>query len=103
LPNQDRAAWSAELARRYPALSPALVRDLAHRHGTRATIVLGDARTTADLGEDFGAGLTAREIAYLREHDWAFGAEDILWRRTKCGLPMTSAERERVADYVGAA
>jgi glycerol-3-phosphate dehydrogenase len=65
-------------------------------------MVLGDARTSADLGEDFGADLTEREIAYLRNEEWASTAEDVLWRRTKCGLPMTPAQRERVAAFMGA-
>ena len=65
-------------------------------------LVLGDARDRADLGEDFGAGLTEREIAYLRNEEWAIASEDILWRRTKCGLSMDSRERERVAAFVGA-
>ena len=101
LPNGDRGAWIAELARHYPALPCALLRGLARRHGTRAAIVLDDARTAADLGEDFGAGLTEREIGYLRDEEWASSADDILWRRTKCGLPMTPEQRERVAACVG--
>ena len=101
LPNRDRDAWLAELARRHPALPPPVLQGLAHRHGSRATDVLGDARAPADLGEDFGAGLTEREIVYLREREWASSAEDVLWRRTKCGLPMTPRERERVAAFVG--
>ena len=67
------------------------------RHGTAATTLLGDARTTDDLGEDFGAELTEREVGYLREHEWAMTADDILWRRTKCGLSMTQAQRARSA------
>ena len=102
LPNGDRAAWLGELAKRYPALPLELLRALAHRHGTRAVTVLGDAKTKADLGEDFGAGLTEREIAHLRSGEWAATTEDVLWRRTKCGLPMTRAERARVAAYIGA-
>jgi glycerol-3-phosphate dehydrogenase len=101
LPGGDRDAWHAELVRRYPALSPALLRALAERHGTRATSVLGDAHSPADLGEDFGAGLTEREVSYLREKEWAMTADDVLWRRTKCGLPMTPSQRERVARYLG--
>jgi glycerol-3-phosphate dehydrogenase len=103
LPQGDRAAWVQELGRRYPGLAPPLVQALAHRHGTRAVTVLGDARTSADLGEDFGAELTEREIDYLRKEEWASTAEDVLWRRTKCGLPMTLAQRERVAVFIGAA
>ena len=53
----------------------------------------------ADLGQDFGAGLTAREIDYLMDEEWARSADDVLWRRTKCGLPMTPAQRDAVAAY----
>ncbi|HEX7328894.1 MAG TPA: glycerol-3-phosphate dehydrogenase [Casimicrobiaceae bacterium] len=101
LPQRDRAAWLAELCRRYPALDPGLLRGIARRHGTRATAVLGDAKAAADLGEDFGAGLTEREVAWLVAEEWAHDADDVLWRRTKCGLPMTAAQRERVAARLG--
>ena len=100
LPGRDRAALLAALCARYPALPVAMLRAIARRHGTLATTVLGDARTPADLGESFGAGLTAREIDYLVEHEWAREPDDVLWRRTKCGLPMTQAERERAGAYV---
>jgi glycerol-3-phosphate dehydrogenase len=100
LPRGDREAWLAELARRYPDVPRELVHAIAHRHGTRAAKVLGDARTGADLGKDFGAGLTEREIEFLRDDEWAMSADDILWRRTKCGLAMTKRQRERVASYV---
>ena len=62
--------------------------------------MLGDARTPADLGEKFGAQLTAREIDHFVVNEWARTADDVLWRRTKCGLSMSAAERDRVADYV---
>ena len=83
-----------------PALPADLLRGLARRHGTRALAVLGDAKTPADLGEDFGHGLTAAEIDYLVREEWARSGDDVLWRRTKCGIGMTDAERERVAAYV---
>jgi len=51
------------------------------------------------MGQDFGAGLTAREIDYLMAEEWARSADDVLWRRTKCGLPMTLAQRNAVAAY----
>ena len=42
--------------------------------------------------------LTAREIDYLVEREWAREPDDVLWRRTKCGLHMSAAERERVGE-----
>jgi glycerol-3-phosphate dehydrogenase len=100
LPNGDRNAWFAELCRRYTGLDAHLLRGLARRHGTRALDVLGDAKAPTDLGRDFGAGLHEREIDHLVAEEWARTAEDVLWRRTKCGLPMTAAQRKAVADHM---
>jgi glycerol-3-phosphate dehydrogenase len=102
LPGRDRGKWLAELSTRYPMLSPALLRALAHRHGTRALQVLGDAKSPGDLGVDFGAELTEREVDYFVREEWARTADDVLWRRTKCGLPMTPAQRDAVALHLGA-
>jgi len=89
-----------ELARRYPKLSPDLLHALARRHGTLAARVLGPAQTEAELGEHFGGGLYAAEADYLIAHEWAREADDILWRRTKCGLKTNEAARSRLADYL---
>jgi len=53
------------------------------------------------LGEDYGAGLTEREVRYFIEREWAKSAEDVLWRRTKCGLLMSEAQRKRVERVMG--
>jgi len=100
LPSGGLTAWIGELGRRYPALPVDLLRDLAHRHGTRATAVLGGAKTPSDLGEDFGHGLTAAEVDYLIREEWARAGEDVLWRRTKCGLAMAAPDAAKVAAYV---
>ena len=63
--------------------------------------MLGDAIANEDLGRHFGAGLTQREVDYLRREEWAQSADDILWRRTKCGLHMQPAEREALAEHIG--
>ena len=58
------------------------------------------ARSAEELGRSFGAGLTQREIEYLVAEEWAETAEDVLWRRTKCGLHMTAPEALAVADFM---
>jgi glycerol-3-phosphate dehydrogenase len=100
LPAGGLPAWITELVRCFPALPADLLRGLARRHGTRARAILGAAKKSADLGEDFGHGLTAAEIDYLVREEWARSGGDVLWRRTKCGLGMTDKERKRVAAYV---
>lgn len=91
----------AAIAARYPGLPQETRSGVLRRHGTLATEVLGEARTASDLGQDFGAGLCERELCYLQQHEWARSAEDVLWRRTKCGLAMSAAQRARVAERVG--
>jgi glycerol-3-phosphate dehydrogenase len=93
----DRESAKRELLQRYPQLSPSLLQGVFRRHGTLAADVLRDGR----LGEHYGAGLTEREVSYFMEREWARSADDVLWRRTKCGLHMTEAERARVAQVVG--
>jgi len=54
------------------------------------------------LGRDFGCGLTAAEVRYLIDHEWARAAQDILWRRSKLGLHMNPAQQEELRQFIGA-
>ncbi|MGB7261305.1 MAG: glycerol-3-phosphate dehydrogenase C-terminal domain-containing protein, partial [Albidovulum sp.] len=83
-------ALSADLARRYPFLSAATIRRLIRHYGTEATAILGDAQSPDDLGQDFGAGLTAFEVSWLMDMEYARTAEDVVWRRTKLGLHLSA-------------
>jgi glycerol-3-phosphate dehydrogenase len=93
----------AMLTARYPALPAALLGRLALAYGSRATAVLGDAKTAADLGEVFTGDLTAREVDYLNGQEFARTAEDVLWRRSKLGLHAAAAEVKRLERYMAAA
>jgi glycerol-3-phosphate dehydrogenase len=99
LPGGDFPAtgYDAEVAKlksSYPFLETRMARRLVRLYGTRARVLLGPAKSTADLGQDFGAELYEAEVRYLVEHEWARTAEDILWRRTKRGLHF---DREQTA------
>ncbi|HET8725916.1 MAG TPA: glycerol-3-phosphate dehydrogenase C-terminal domain-containing protein, partial [Alphaproteobacteria bacterium] len=83
-------------------LDPALARRLARSYGTLAEQILGPAGRPADLGEDFGAGLFAREVDYLIAREWARTAEDVLWRRSKLGLRLGREAVARLSDYLAA-
>jgi glycerol-3-phosphate dehydrogenase len=96
----DFASFLAELERRYPGLPARQLRALARRHGSRAIRLIGEARTPADLGIDFAGGLCAREAEWLIAEEWAREPDDILWRRTKCGLHMSAEERRRFAEWM---
>lgn len=93
-------SWFDAFAMANGGFERAYLTRLARRYGTRIARVLDGARSVADLGQDFGAGLSAREISYLRSEEWAQRAEDVLWRRTKAGLHILPADRLRTADDV---
>ena len=84
----------------YPWLDAVGADRLVRRYGSDAAAVLGDAGRGQDLGEAFGAGLTAREIDWLCREEWAQNADDILWRRTKLGLRLSASERVRLEEYL---
>jgi len=47
-------------------------------------------------------GLFEAELHYLREQEWAFDAEAVLWRRSKLGLHYSEAQRAAVAAWMAA-
>jgi glycerol-3-phosphate dehydrogenase len=96
------AALAAELIRTYPFLTAAHANRLAHAYGTRATKWLGAAKSMTDLGQSFGATLTASEVSYLMSSEWALTAEDIVWRRSKLGLRMSATEITALDDWIAA-
>ncbi|TMH29983.1 MAG: glycerol-3-phosphate dehydrogenase [Betaproteobacteria bacterium] len=100
LPGGDFAAYRAEIANLYPFLPPEYREVLLRRHGTRVKQILGDAKSLADLGRHFGDTLYASEVEYLVAQEWACDAEDILWRRTKCGLHLSEEQRGALAQHM---
>ncbi|MBC7857300.1 MAG: glycerol-3-phosphate dehydrogenase, partial [Burkholderiaceae bacterium] len=83
------------LQRRHAWLPAALVARYARAYGTRIERLLSGRGDLAAMGGEILPGLFAAEVGYLREHEWAVSAEDILWRRSKLGLhlPPDSAAR----------
>ena len=100
--NGDVDLLAAALHRLWPFLSEAEARRLARAYGTRARVWLEGTRSRADLGEDFGGGMTQREVDYLVREEWARTADDIYWLHSKTGLDATPADRQRLEKYLGA-
>lgn len=108
LPGGD-FAWAqfdaeVDIAReRWKFLSEGQARRLVAAYGSRLAAVLGDATDRAGLGPAFGPELTGAEVRYLMTREWARFPEDILWRRSKLGLTMPSADRDALAAFMAAA
>jgi glycerol-3-phosphate dehydrogenase len=93
-------ALVAGLQRDYPFLSDYWARRLVRAYGTEARLILGDAKNAADLGQDFGATLSAAEVNWLMTHEYARSAEDVIWRRSKLGLRLTGDQVAVLNDWM---
>lgn len=96
----NQEALINEMRQEYRWLTPSLARRYARTYGTLSHKFLSGTQCIEDMGEHFGAELYEREVEYLRTHEWACNAEDILWRRTKLGLLLTSAQVECLDTYL---
>jgi glycerol-3-phosphate dehydrogenase len=93
-------ALVAGILRDRPWLRPEIAWRLARTYGTVASSILAGASSPQDIGADFGAGLSEREVRHLVRNEWARTADDILWRRTKLGLRLEAAGRERLEEWL---
>ena len=79
----------ADLQADYPFLDDRWALRLIKGYGTEARVILGDAKSAGDLGQDFGATLTEAEVKWLMAKEYAVSADDVVWRRSKLGLRLT--------------
>lgn len=100
---ENVVASTQTMIKKYPGLPVDFLKRLVMRHGSRTVQVLNGVANMSDLGTTFGQGanlLCEREIEFFIHEEWARVADDILWRRTKCGLHMDDAERERASIFI---
>ncbi|CAM8541520.1 glycerol-3-phosphate dehydrogenase [Escherichia coli] len=96
----DRDDYAARLRRRYPFLTESLARHYARTYGSNSELLLGNAGTVSDLGEDFGHEFYEAELKYLVDHEWVRRADDALWRRTKQGMWLNADQQSRVSQWL---
>jgi glycerol-3-phosphate dehydrogenase len=99
LPLPDLSRYQIDLARRFPFVPPTTLAAMIRRHGARCEMLLRGVARLQDLGRDFGGGLYLREVEWLCAEEWAAQPDDVLWRRTKCGLAMTAAQKQDFAAW----
>ena len=93
-------AFAQDLARDYPDFDRGFITALARRHGAQTRKILGEANSEADLGRHFGGNLYSAEVDWLIDEEWARTAQDVLWRRTKCGLEVSEAGAKALEGYM---
>jgi glycerol-3-phosphate dehydrogenase len=88
MPDADFERFLAQMRASHDWLAPALLHRYARAYGTRIHRLLEGCTRVDDLGTAVLPGLYQREIDYLRRHEFARTAEDILYRRSKLGVHL---------------
>ena len=101
-PVAQMTAFQARLRQQHPWMDLGLARRWSRAYGSRVALMLDGVHSRADLGAEVAPDLYEAELFYLRRHEWALTADDVLWRRTKLGLRYSPAQRQAVADWLAA-
>ena len=94
------AALKADYRLAHPFLSAATVDRIVKAYGTDARAWLGTAQSWDDLGGEIAHGLSAAEIRWMIDREWAQTSDDILWRRRKLGLHFTAEDIKRLDGFL---
>lgn len=95
------ASFLSDLGMRHPWLPADVALHYARLYGTLTSKIIDGAKSLGDLGPHLGGTLYAAEIQYLRDHEWAHCADDILLRRTKYGLDREHIDVPGIETLVG--
>jgi len=91
-----------DVQHQYAWLPAQLVHRYARAYGTRIHALLAGKAALPQMGEEIAGGLFAVEVDYLREHEWAVSARDILWRRSKLGLHLPAGTEALLDAWLAA-
>lgn len=104
LPGGEQMGTVAELAEKIQQqitdAPEALTNRWASAYGSRIWQIVGAIDSVAELGQNFGHGLFAKEVDYLIDQEWAVLSEDILKRRTKLYLEFEPDQVEALDEYL---
>lgn len=92
-------AYEIEARQRYAFLGEKTLERYLRTYGTLIEHFLQGIQHVDALGLKFGETLYQVEVDYLFKEEWANSIEDILWRRTKLGLSLSSEEKAQLNAY----
>ena len=96
----DHVSLHRELEARYPWLPEEVCKRYVRTYGTLTHKILEGISSSEGMGTHFGGTLYACEVDYLIKSEWAVEVEDILWRRTKQGLRLSTDQQQELQNYI---
>lgn len=96
----NQSDYIEQLLANYGWLPPSLAKRYARQYGRLCERFLNGKSGIKEMGYDFGAHLFKAEVDYLIADEWACSSEDILWRRTKQGLRLSTEQVATLDQYI---
>ncbi|MDR9829106.1 glycerol-3-phosphate dehydrogenase [Vibrio sp. FNV 38] len=96
----DLHSFMLQLEVIYPFVPTEQIHRYARQYGSKVHQLLEGIKDLAQMGTHFGGSLYQHEIDFLMNTEWAYNAEDVIWRRTKVGLDLQANQIEQVEAYI---
>ena len=97
---EDKEKLIVGILKKYKFLNRNWAERLFKTFGTDVEKVLGKAKAKKDLGRNFGSDLTEREVLWYINKEHARCVEDLIWRRSKLGLRLSSKQIRELSSYI---
>ena len=97
---EDKEKLIVGILKKYKFLNRNWAERLFKTFGTDVEKVLGKAKAKKDLGRNFGSDLTEREVLWYINQEHARCVEDLIWRRSKLGLRLSSKQVRELNSYI---
>ena len=97
---EDKEKLIVGILKKYKFLNRDWAERLFKTFGTDVEKVLGKAKAKKDLGRNFGSDLTEREVLWYINQEHARCVEDLIWRRSKLGLRLSSKQVRELNSYI---
>ena len=97
---EDKKDIIRGLLKKYKFLNIRWAERLFKTFGSDVEKVLGGAKAKKDLGKNFGFDLTEREVLWYVNHEHVTCVEDLIWRRSKLGLRLSTKQIKELHSYI---
>ncbi|NCX08541.1 MAG: glycerol-3-phosphate dehydrogenase, partial [Rhodobacteraceae bacterium] len=84
----------------YDFLTPSWATRMVRMYGTNAVKIIATVTQTPDQKQNFGCDVTAAELDWGIKNEFVQTADDFVWRRSRMGLKLTSAQIDVINTYI---
>lgn len=98
--NADFSDYLKAVSAQYSWCDTAVLKRLLRAYGTKVHEIFDGAGCMSDLGQVVGYGFSEKELDYLVDKEFVTQADDVLLRRSKLALHLSSEDQAIIKDWL---